>query len=76
MWGSIYYFWHSNSNSLQVMQFGRIDNNAYTLDFQYPFTAVQAFGLALANVAGGLVVVSVLVAQCQARRTLVPPEVG
>ncbi|XP_059166313.1 tubby-related protein 4-like [Physella acuta] len=34
----------------QVMQFGRIDNNAYTLDFQYPFTAVQAFAVALANV--------------------------
>ena len=32
------------------MQFGRIDNNAYTLDFQYPFTAVQAFAVALANV--------------------------
>ena len=36
--------------SFQVMQFGRIDNNAYTLDFQYPFTAVQAFAVALANV--------------------------
>ena len=35
---------------LQVMQFGRIDHNAYTLDFQYPFTAVQAFAVALANV--------------------------
>ncbi|GFR61367.1 tubby-related protein 4 [Elysia marginata] len=34
----------------QVMQFGRIDNHAYTLDFQYPFTAVQAFAVALANV--------------------------
>ncbi|KAG1714114.1 Tubby-related protein 4 [Nymphon striatum] len=34
----------------QVMQFGRIDGNAYTLDFQYPFTAVQAFAVALANV--------------------------
>ncbi|CAG5121578.1 unnamed protein product [Candidula unifasciata] len=34
----------------QVMQFGRIDNNAYTLDFQYPFTAIQAFAVALANV--------------------------
>ncbi|XP_014285071.1 tubby-related protein 4 [Halyomorpha halys] len=34
----------------QVMQFGRIDNNAYTLDFQYPFSAVQAFAVALANV--------------------------
>jgi len=34
----------------QVMQFGRIDNNAYTLDFQYPYSAVQAFAVALANV--------------------------
>ena len=41
---------YSHFSSLQVMQFGRIDNNAYTLDFQYPFTAVQAFAVALANV--------------------------
>ncbi|KAF2363616.1 Tubby C-terminal [Trinorchestia longiramus] len=34
----------------QVMQFGRIDGNAYTLDFQYPFSAAQAFAVALANV--------------------------
>ncbi|KAL1506150.1 hypothetical protein ABEB36_005566 [Hypothenemus hampei] len=34
----------------QVMQFGRIDSNAYTLDFQYPFSALQAFAVALANV--------------------------
>ena len=34
----------------QVMQFGRIDSNAYTLDFQYPLTAIQAFSVALANV--------------------------
>ncbi|XP_076651070.1 WD40 superfamily protein Tusp isoform X1 [Halictus rubicundus] len=34
----------------QVMQFGRIDGNAYTLDFQYPFSALQAFAVALANV--------------------------
>ncbi|KAK3096559.1 hypothetical protein FSP39_001289 [Pinctada imbricata] len=39
--------WNENS---QVMQFGRIDSNAYTLDFQYPFTALQAFAVALANV--------------------------
>ncbi len=32
------------------MQFGRIDGNAYTLDFQYPFSAIQAFAVALANV--------------------------
>ena len=36
--------------SFQVMQFGRIDHNAYTLDFQYPFSAIQAFAVALANV--------------------------
>lgn len=36
--------------STQVMQFGRIDGNAYILDFQYPFSAVQAFAVALANV--------------------------
>ncbi|XP_050392635.1 tubby-related protein 4 [Patella vulgata] len=34
----------------QVMQFGRIDSNAYTLDFQYPFSTIQAFAVALANV--------------------------
>ncbi|KAH9634521.1 hypothetical protein HF086_016609 [Spodoptera exigua] len=39
--------WNENS---QVMQFGRIDGNAYTLDFQYPFSALQAFAVALANV--------------------------
>eukprot|EP00058_Branchiostoma_floridae_P004796 XP_002590284.1 hypothetical protein BRAFLDRAFT_216270 [Branchiostoma floridae] len=33
-----------------VLQFGRIDVNAYTLDFQHPFTALQAFAVALANV--------------------------
>lgn len=39
-----------NLIGLKVMQFGRIDGNAYTLDFQYPFSAVQAFAVALANV--------------------------
>ncbi|KAG5672947.1 hypothetical protein PVAND_003034 [Polypedilum vanderplanki] len=34
----------------QVMQFGRIDSNAYTLDYQYPFSSIQAFSVALANV--------------------------
>lgn len=38
------------SKFFQVMQFGRIDGNAYTLDFQYPFSALQAFAVALANV--------------------------
>ena len=37
-------------NGKQVMQFGRIDANAYTLDFEWPFTVVQAFSIALANI--------------------------
>ncbi|VDK27832.1 unnamed protein product [Gongylonema pulchrum] len=37
-------------NGKQVMQFGRIENGAYTLDFRYPFTAVQAFAVALASI--------------------------
>ena len=40
----------THSSSQQVMQFGRIDGNAYTLDFQYPFSALQALAVALANV--------------------------
>ncbi|MCP9260983.1 Tubby-related protein 4 [Dirofilaria immitis] len=34
----------------QVMQFGRIENGAYTLDFRSPFSAVQAFAVALASI--------------------------
>lgn len=52
-----FFFWpcslfpsFSSSPASQVMQFGRIDGNAYILDFQYPFSAVQAFAVALANV--------------------------
>lgn len=37
-------------NGKQVLQFGRIDTNAYTLDFEWPFTTVQAFSIALANI--------------------------
>jgi hypothetical protein len=36
--------------SEQVMQFGRIENGAYTLDFSRPFCAIQAFGIALASI--------------------------
>lgn len=37
-------------NSEQVMQFGRIENGSYTLDFRQPFSAVQAFAIALASI--------------------------
>ncbi|CAF1683297.1 unnamed protein product [Rotaria magnacalcarata] len=34
----------------QVIQFGRIENNCYTLDFEWPFSPIQAFAVALANI--------------------------
>ena len=37
------------SFSLQVLQFGRIDNGCFILDFQAPFSPIQAFATALAN---------------------------
>ncbi|KAL3088585.1 hypothetical protein niasHT_023203 [Heterodera trifolii] len=36
--------------SRQVLQFGRIENGAYTLDFREPFSAIQAFAVALASI--------------------------
>lgn len=33
----------------QVLQFGRIENGSFILDFQAPFSPVQAFSVALAN---------------------------
>jgi hypothetical protein len=34
-----------------VLQFGRIENKAFILDFQAPFTPIQAFATALASLA-------------------------
>lgn len=34
----------------QVLQFGRIEGGSYTLDFRYPFSAAQAFAVALASI--------------------------
>ncbi|UJR11532.1 hypothetical protein I4U23_015713 [Adineta vaga] len=32
-----------------IMQFGRIDDNNFALDYRYPLTAIQAFGIALSS---------------------------
>ena len=32
-----------------VMQFGRVGKDAFTMDFQYPLCALQAFGIALSS---------------------------
>lgn len=37
-----------------VMQFGRISEDSFTLDFTYPMCALQAFGIALSSFDGKL----------------------
>lgn len=32
-----------------VMQFGRVSEDLFTMDFQYPMSALQAFGIALSS---------------------------
>jgi tubby-related protein 1 len=32
-----------------VMQFGRVAEDVFTMDFNYPMCAVQAFGVALSS---------------------------
>lgn len=35
-----------------VLQFGRVDKNKFTMDYQYPLNAVQAFAICLASLDG------------------------
>ena len=37
-----------------VMQFGRIGDDVFTMDYTYPLSAVQAFGIALSSFDGKL----------------------
>ncbi|XP_046907603.1 tubby-related protein 1-like isoform X3 [Hypomesus transpacificus] len=45
---------HSKDNSYIVMQFGRVADDTFTLDYKYPMCAVQAFALALSSFDGKL----------------------
>lgn len=45
---------HSNDVDYIVMQFGRVADDAFTLDFNYPMCAVQAFAIALSSFDGKL----------------------
>ncbi|XP_033912769.3 tubby-related protein 1-like isoform X2 [Acipenser ruthenus] len=45
---------HSNDVDYIVMQFGRVADDAFTLDFNYPLCAVQAFAIALSSFDGKL----------------------
>lgn len=37
-----------------VLQFGRIDEHEFTMDFRYPMSAIQAFGICLSSFDGKL----------------------
>ena len=39
----------SKDPDLVVMQFGRVGKDAFTMDYQYPLCALQAFGIALSS---------------------------
>jgi len=40
---------HPQSQEYIVMQFGRVADDVFTLDYRYPLCAVQAFGIALSS---------------------------
>ncbi|XP_069094867.1 tubby-related protein 1 isoform X1 [Pleurodeles waltl] len=45
---------HSNDLDYIIMQFGRVADDAFTMDFSYPMCAVQAFAIALSSFDGKL----------------------
>ncbi|TPX30731.1 hypothetical protein SmJEL517_g05775 [Synchytrium microbalum] len=40
---------HDNDLDYVILQFGRISENEFTMDFQYPLSAIQAFGIAITS---------------------------
>lgn len=45
---------HDNEVDYVVMQFGRVSEDVFTMDYSYPMCAVQAFGVALTSFDGKL----------------------
>lgn len=45
---------HDRDINYIIMQFGRIEDDTFNMDFQYPMSAVQAFAIALSSFAGKL----------------------
>jgi hypothetical protein len=39
-----------NENEDLIMQFGRTSDECFILDFKYPFSILQAFGIALSSI--------------------------
>lgn len=40
---------HGGDLDYVVLQFGRVDDNTFTMDFQYPMSAIQAFAICLSS---------------------------
>lgn len=45
---------HDGDPDYVIMQFGRVNENTFSMDFQYPMSAIQAFGVALSSFDGKL----------------------
>uniref|UniRef100_A0A914YWB5 Tubby-like protein n=1 Tax=Panagrolaimus superbus TaxID=310955 RepID=A0A914YWB5_9BILA len=45
---------HEAQPDYVIMQFGRTDDSSFTLDFRYPLTPLQAFGIAMSSFHGKL----------------------
>ena len=45
---------HADEGFKVLLQFGKIDDNLYNLDFQHPFSLTQAFAIALSSCDGKL----------------------
>jgi len=47
---------HESDENYIIMQFGRVGENEFTMDYQYPMSALQAFAVALSSFDGKLAV--------------------
>ena len=45
---------HEEDPEYVVLQFGRVNENVFTMDYNYPMTAIQAFGICLSSFDGKL----------------------
>uniref|UniRef100_A0A8R1HZF5 Tubby-like protein n=1 Tax=Caenorhabditis japonica TaxID=281687 RepID=A0A8R1HZF5_CAEJA len=43
---------HNDAPEYIVMQFGRVSDDEFTMDFRYPLSAIQAFGIAMSSFHG------------------------
>eukprot|EP00042_Codosiga_hollandica_P052261 m.660708 g.660708 ORF g.660708 m.660708 type:complete len:413 (-) comp58456_c0_seq2:120-1358(-) len=43
---------HANDPNYVILQFGRVAENMFTMDYQYPMSALQAFGIVLSSFDG------------------------